>query len=116
MSLIKCPECQKEISDKSHKCIYCGYPISPKAKIAIPIWISIIISAIWIILTIINDNYDEVMNNSLFAAFPIIILLFLKSSNQFTTKKKQSIYRKTVHIVQCYLLGALFNSIYFYYI
>ncbi len=25
--LIKCPECGKEISDKSDKCIHCGYPI-----------------------------------------------------------------------------------------
>ncbi len=25
--LIKCPECGKEISDKSDKCINCGYPI-----------------------------------------------------------------------------------------
>lgn len=27
MSLINCPECGKEISDKSEKCIHCGYPI-----------------------------------------------------------------------------------------
>lgn len=27
MSLIKCPECQNEISDKSRVCVYCGYPI-----------------------------------------------------------------------------------------
>lgn len=27
MALIKCPECKKEISDKSEKCIHCGYPI-----------------------------------------------------------------------------------------
>lgn len=27
MALIKCPECGKEISDKSKQCIYCGYPI-----------------------------------------------------------------------------------------
>lgn len=27
MSLIKCPECQREISDKSKICIHCGYPI-----------------------------------------------------------------------------------------
>jgi len=25
--LIKCPECNKEISDKSKVCIYCGYPL-----------------------------------------------------------------------------------------
>ena len=28
MALIKCPECGKEISDKSEKCIHCGYPLS----------------------------------------------------------------------------------------
>lgn len=30
MSLIKCPECGKEISDKSEKCIHCGYPLRIK--------------------------------------------------------------------------------------
>lgn len=28
MSIINCPECGKEISDKSNKCIYCGNPIT----------------------------------------------------------------------------------------
>ena len=28
MALIKCPECGKEISDKSSSCINCGYPLS----------------------------------------------------------------------------------------
>lgn len=28
MSLIKCPECHKEISDESKQCIHCGYPLS----------------------------------------------------------------------------------------
>ena len=27
MALIKCPECSKDISDKSEKCIHCGYPL-----------------------------------------------------------------------------------------
>lgn len=27
MALIKCPECNKEISDKAEVCIHCGYPI-----------------------------------------------------------------------------------------
>lgn len=27
MALIKCPECGKDISDKSKKCVNCGYPI-----------------------------------------------------------------------------------------
>ncbi len=104
MSLIKCPECQNEISDKSQKCIYCGYPINPKTKIAIPTWVSIIVAGLWIILTIINERYDEVMNNSLFAAFPIIILLFLKSSNQFTSKIENKISKEKQRI--------LFNTIF----
>ncbi len=28
MALINCPECGKEISDKSEKCIYCGFPLN----------------------------------------------------------------------------------------
>lgn len=28
MALIKCPECEKEISDKAPACIHCGYPLS----------------------------------------------------------------------------------------
>lgn len=32
MALIKCPECGKEISDKSDKCIHCGYPLLERNK------------------------------------------------------------------------------------
>lgn len=28
MAIIKCPECGRDISDKSKKCIHCGYPIT----------------------------------------------------------------------------------------
>ena len=30
--LIKCPECGKEISDKSEKCINCGFPLAQYKK------------------------------------------------------------------------------------
>ena len=30
MALINCPECGKEISDKSKQCIHCGYPLKQK--------------------------------------------------------------------------------------
>lgn len=33
--LIKCPECGKEISDKSKQCIHCGYPIVSISNICI---------------------------------------------------------------------------------
>lgn len=32
MALIKCPECGKEISDKSKQCIHCGYPLELLAE------------------------------------------------------------------------------------
>ena len=32
MSLIKCLECGKEISDQAEHCIYCGYPLSKIPK------------------------------------------------------------------------------------
>lgn len=32
MSLIKCPECGKEISNKAKCCIYCGYPLEEMKK------------------------------------------------------------------------------------
>lgn len=28
MSLINCPECNRQISDKAHSCPYCGYPLN----------------------------------------------------------------------------------------
>lgn len=30
MAIIKCPKCSKEISDKSNKCIHCGYVVEKK--------------------------------------------------------------------------------------
>ncbi len=33
MSLIICPECGKEISDKADTCIHCGYPLKNKSII-----------------------------------------------------------------------------------
>lgn len=32
MALIKCPECENEVSDKAEKCIHCGYPIKNELK------------------------------------------------------------------------------------
>lgn len=36
MALIKCPECEREISDKAEKCIHCGYPLKPQQQIPKP--------------------------------------------------------------------------------
>jgi uncharacterized paraquat-inducible protein A len=36
MSLINCPECDNQISDKSSTCIKCGYPLSKYKNITCP--------------------------------------------------------------------------------
>lgn len=36
MALIKCPECNKEISDKSKQCIHCGFPIGENSSLDLP--------------------------------------------------------------------------------
>ena len=36
MALIKCPECGKEISDKSENCIHCGFPIQDHLRKGTP--------------------------------------------------------------------------------
>mgnify|MGYP003091813084 CR=1 FL=1 len=35
MALIKCPDCQKDVSDKADKCPYCGYPINPSSAASV---------------------------------------------------------------------------------
>lgn len=32
MALIRCPECEAEVSDKATSCPKCGYPINKEAK------------------------------------------------------------------------------------
>lgn len=34
MALIKCPKCEKEISDKAEVCIYCGFPLKKDSNYA----------------------------------------------------------------------------------
>ena len=45
MALIKCPECDKEISDKVKRCPQCGYPIRKTSKL-----IKIVIAVIFFII------------------------------------------------------------------
>lgn len=71
MALIKCPECDKEISDTIKKCPNCGYKLkkrmNKKSKIIISIFILIAI-AIGTIITIVlinNKKQHEVEYNKL---------------------------------------------------
>lgn len=78
MSLIKCNECEKEISDKSDKCIHCGAPIDRvKEKVKnkvihlIPLLISVFVFGVIIYLYVVKsiDAYSSnvyiVLNYSL---------------------------------------------------
>src|SRR2546425_8362560 len=37
MALIKCPECERDVSDKATVCPHCGYPVTPTAQGARPV-------------------------------------------------------------------------------
>ena len=62
MALVKCPECDKEISDTTDVCIHCGYKIGSNSQIYIhPIVkkivpIIIILLIIFIIISINKKN------------------------------------------------------------
>lgn len=67
MALINCPECGKEISDKSEKCINCGCPInniSPKYKVIINGYTNTDTAAFAGINQVFNQNlsYEEAMD------------------------------------------------------
>ena len=48
MSLISCPECNREISDTSSKCIHCGYQLKKKKPVK---KIMVVIGSVLVILT-----------------------------------------------------------------
>ena len=72
MAIIKCPECNKEISDTAKTCIHCGYKIKGIKTIhtykfvkkirPIIIVLLIILGPIWLLLAILNRQlWDETM-------------------------------------------------------
>lgn len=65
MALIKCPECEREISDKATACPHCGYPISPAPTVDEPIQSE-------------DNNYDELIAD----------LLSQNNNNKILTIKK----------------------------
>ena len=74
MALIKCPECGKDISNRTEKCVHCGYPVKQfilqkkKKKIRIEIsciiffFIVIIISGCCYVLYLNDWNFDGISN------------------------------------------------------
>lgn len=60
MSLIKCTECGREISNQAEKCPHCGYPINHDLSKKKPIWLLIVagICGIIAILVLISGASD----------------------------------------------------------
>lgn len=62
MALIKCPECNKEISDTARKCIHCGYEIKNKkhsiASYLVPLIIlfSVFLIGLYIVSSLSNKH------------------------------------------------------------
>jgi hypothetical protein len=65
MSLLNCPECSKEISDKAANCPYCGFPIDKKEELIqfpkLPNDLNIG-KQIWSIGASMNGYYDRTEN------------------------------------------------------
>ena len=63
MAVIKCPDCGKDISEKTKKCIHCGCPIkkekSSSNRVFKIVLISIIISVIVFLIIILNERRNN---------------------------------------------------------
>ena len=67
MALMKCPECNKEISDTTNVCIHCGYKIGSNSQIYIHSFVKKVIPIIFVLLVIfiiININKNNESDSS----------------------------------------------------
>ena len=67
MALMKCPECNKEISDTTSVCIHCGYKIGSNSQIYIHPFVKKVIPIIFVLLVIfiiININKNNESDSS----------------------------------------------------
>ena len=69
MSLVKCPECGKEISSKSEKCVHCGFPLYKRYKITLTGFEGSEAYASEGLIQVLHLNYDydtlsNILNNS----------------------------------------------------
>lgn len=74
MALIKCPKCEKEISDKAQKCIHCNYKLKNKYNskngLLLGLILGIILTIIFVVILYIfltnrkiNLNNNKCLNN-----------------------------------------------------
>lgn len=67
MALMKCPECNKEISDTTSVCIHCGYKIGSNSQIYIHPFVKKVVPIIFVLLVIfiiININKNNESDSS----------------------------------------------------
>lgn len=56
MPLIKCPKCQKKLSDKNKKCPHCGYYLKKNTKLLVGIVVGILLIIVVLIIIINFSN------------------------------------------------------------
>lgn len=87
MSLITCPECGKQVSDKAPACIHCGYPLSST-------------SCYKIILDRLPDkNTYKGVNSDEYVAAAVCIKRSLKELSNYTLAEASRIIRKCPCII-----------------
>ena len=99
MSLIKCPECNKEISTEAVSCIHCGKPLKENIqtiqktskrwkKVKLIAWIGLIIGFFVFITNVQNGGFQNVYTGIGFCLgfFSFITLLIGKFGAWWTNK------------------------------
>lgn len=117
MALIKCPECDKEISDSAQSCVHCGYPLNKdateakpqaEANMAViqkgksPVKDRKIITVITIILSIIP----------LLGVISFILWRILKSKGKSNVEIKNTIFRTHISVVAVVFIIAIIVSLF----
>jgi len=117
MALIKCPECNQEISDAAESCVHCGYPIKEDAteaktqaeanmalskKEKTPIKDRKIITVITIILSIIP----------LLGVISLILWRVLKAKRKSNVEIKNTIFKTHISVVAVVFIIAIIVSLF----
>lgn len=95
MALIKCPECGKEISDKSKCCIGCGYPLEISEENELHKIVSSIVVKYPNNMTAAIKEYRSITNSTLKDAMDIFEPIYKgeKTLSDIKIKKFDGVYR-----------------------
>ena len=86
MALIKCPECEKEISDKSLSCIYCGCPINQESPIYDSEKTNSTLGKLSSSVTILLEKFKNSKNLKIAIAIVTIVLILIIGITTFSTE------------------------------